>query len=138
MKVVVVSGYFDPLHVGHLDNIHLARELGDKLVIIVNNDKQSALKKGGSFMNEADRMKIMESLGAVDEVVLSIDEDHTQCKTLAMIKPDIFAKGGDRNAGEIPESGVCREHGIEIVDGLGQKIRASSDLIRNAKEKDLI
>lgn len=138
MKIVVVSGYFDPLHVGHLENIHLARELGDKLVVIVNNDKQAALKKGKSFMHEADRVKIIEALGAVDEVFLSIDEDASVCKSLAAIKPHIFAKGGDRSSGEIPEGPVCEEHGIEIIDGLGEKIRASSKLISDAVESGLI
>lgn len=136
-KVVVASGYFDPLHVGHLECLELAKELGGKLVVIVNSDKQAVLKKGFAFMPEEERMKIVGALGCVDEVVLSIDDDQTQCKTLAMIKPDIFAKGGDRHAGEIPESDVCRELGIEIVDGLGAKIQSSSELVERAKNKGL-
>lgn len=138
MKTVVVSGYFDPLHVGHLENISLARELGDKLIVIVNNDKQAVLKKGSSFMKEEDRVKILSSLKDVDEVFLSIDEDPSVCKSLEAVNPDIFAKGGDRHSGEIPEGEICRKLNIEIIDGLGKKIRASSDLIREAKEKDLI
>ena len=136
-KVVVASGYFDPLHVGHLECLELAKGLGGKLVVIVNSDKQAVLKKGFAFMPEEERMKIVGALGCVDEVVLSIDDDQTQCKTLAMIKPDIFAKGGDRHAGEIPESDVCRELGIEIVDGLGEKIQSSSELVERAKNKGL-
>ena len=136
-RIVVVSGYFDPLHVGHLENIHMARELGDKLIVIVNNDRQAKLKKGASFMHESDRVKIIESLGAVDEVFLSIDEDASICKSLAAIKPHVFAKGGDRHSGEIPEGPVCEEHGIEIVDGCGEKIRSSSDLVREARDKGL-
>ena len=128
MKIVVTSGYFDPLHVGHIECLELAKQLGDKLIVIVNSDLQAKLKKGKSFMREKDRMKIISALKCVDEVFLSIDEDKSQCKSLRYLKPDVFAKGGDRMSNEIPESKVCRELGIEIVDGLGEKIRSSSDL----------
>tara|TARA_R100000008_G_scaffold82693_1_gene67231 strand:- start:6 stop:413 length:408 start_codon:yes stop_codon:yes gene_type:complete len=128
MKIVVTSGYFDPLHVGHLECLKLAKQLGDKLIVIVNSDLQAKLKKGESFMNEQDRMEIVLALKYVDEVYLSIDKDKSQCETLRHIKPDIFAKGGDRMSDEIPESKVCKELGIKIVDGLGEKIRSSSDL----------
>jgi len=134
--IVVASGYFDPLHVGHLENLELAKELGDKLIVIINNDKQAALKKGKSYMSEKDRMKIISSLKVVDDVVLSIDEDKSICKTLEMIKPHIFAKGGDRHAREIPEGEICKKYNIKIIDGLGKKIRASSDILKEI-EKDL-
>ena len=128
VKIVTTSGYFDPLHIGHIECLELAKGLGDKLIVIINNDLQAKLKKGKSFMSEEDRMKIVSSLRCVDEVFLSIDKDKTQCKTLRYLKPDIFAKGGDRMKEEIPESKVCKELGIKIVDGLGEKIRSSSDL----------
>ena len=128
MKIVATSGYFDPLHVGHLECLEMASELGDKLIVIVNSDLQAKLKKGESFMKEEDRMRIVSALKCVDEVFLSIDKDKSQCESLRSIKPDIFAKGGDRTSGEIPESKICRELGIEIIDGLGEKIRSSSDL----------
>ena len=128
MIVVATSGYFDPLHVGHLECLELAAELGDKLIVIVNSDFQAKMKKGDSFMNQEDRMKIVSALKCVDEVFLSIDKDKSQCESLRSIKPDVFAKGGDRTSGEIPESKVCLELGIEIIDGLGQKIRSSSDM----------
>ena len=128
MRVVATSGYFDPLHVGHLECLELAAELGDKLIVIVNSDLQAKLKKGNSFMNQEDRMKIVSALKCVDEVFLSIDKDKSQCESLRGIKPDIFAKGGDRTSVEIPESKVCSELGIEIIDGLGKKIRSSSDI----------
>ena len=123
MKVVVASGYFDPLHVGHIECLELAKQLGEKLIVIVNNDLQAKLKKGKSFMNEQDRMKIVSSLKCVDEVFLSIDKDKTQCKSLNYLKPDIFAKGGDRMSDEIPELEICKKLGIKIIDGLGEKIR---------------
>ena len=128
MKKVAVSGYFDPLHVGHLEYLELASKLGDRLIVIVNSDLQAVIKKGKSFMPEEDRMRIIKSLKFVDEVFLSIDKDGSQCKTLEAIKPDIFANGGDRSVGEIPESSVCSKYNIEMVDGLGDKIRSSSDL----------
>ena len=128
MKIVATSGYFDPLHVGHLECLELAKELGDKLIVIVNSDLQARLKKGKPFMNEQDRLKIVSALKCVDEVFLSIDKDKTQCQSLKHLNPTIFAKGGDRTSGEIPESKICKELGIQIIDGLGAKIRSSSDL----------
>ena len=128
MKIVATSGYFDPLHIGHLECLELAKKLGDKLIVIVNSDLQAKLKKGKSFMNENDRMKIISALNCVDEVFLSIDKDKTQCKSLEYLKPHIFAKGGDRMLNEIPESKICHQLGIQIVDGLGDKIRSSSEI----------
>ena len=128
MKKVCVSGYFDPLHIGHLEYINKAKELGDYLVVIVNNNSQCILKKGKFFMDEKDRVEIVKNLKSVDEVFLSIDKDKTVSKSLEKLKPSVFANGGDRKNYEIPESKICKEHGIEIIDGLGDKIRSSSDL----------
>ena len=128
MKVVAISGYFDPIHVGHLEYINIAKKLGDKLVVIVNNNYQCELKKGKPFMDEKDRVTIVSNLKNVDEVFLSIDKDKTVCASLEKIKPDIFANGGDRKNYEIPESVICKKYGIKIIDGLGDKIRSSSDL----------
>ncbi len=125
---VAVSGYFDPIHIGHLDYLELAKKLGDKLVVIVNNNHQCKLKKGKPFMDELDRIRIVESLGIVDEVFLSIDSDRSVCKSLQEIKPDIFANGGDRATSEVPESVVCKKYNIKMVDGLGDKIRSSSSM----------
>ena len=133
-KVVVASGYFDPLHVGHIEYLELAKQLGDKLVVIVNNDWQAILKKGKPFMQEEDRLKIVSSLSCVDEVFLSIDQDPSVCKSLEKINPDIFAKGGDRFSVEIPESKICASLNIQIVDGLGDKIRSSSLIIKRKKQ----
>ena len=126
MKIVATSGYFDPIHVGHIECLELAKKLGDKLIVIVNSDFQAKLKKGKSFMNENDRMKIVSSLKCVDEVFLSIDKDKTQCESLKFLKPHVFAKGGDRTSTEIPESKICKDFNIQIIDGLGAKIRSSS------------
>jgi len=128
MIVVAVSGYFDPIHVGHLEYLKLAKQLGDKLIVIVNNDKQTILKKGKSFMNEKYRMEIVSALQCVDEVFLSIDDDKSVCKSLEFLKPSIFANGGDRSLSEIPETAIIDKYSIKMVDGLGAKIRSSSKI----------
>jgi cytidyltransferase-like protein len=131
--VVAVSGYFNPLHVGHLEMITRAKKLGDKLVAIVNNDTQVKLKGSVPFMSARDRVKIISALRDVDEVFLSIDKDKTVCRSLAKINPDVFANGGDRkNINDVPEFPVCQELNIKMVDGLGRKIRASSEMIAKA------
>ena len=125
---VAVSGYFDPIHVGHLEYLRMAKELGDSLVVIVNNNYQCQLKKGKHFMDENDRVEIVKALRFVDEVFLSVDKDRTVCKSLEEIKPDVFANGGDRATSEVPETPVCKKFNIKMVDGLGDKIRSSSSL----------
>ena len=125
---VAVSGYFDPIHIGHLEYLRMAKELGDSLVVIINNNYQCKLKKGKHFMDENDRVEIVKALKFVDEVFLSVDNDRTVCKSLAEIKPDIFANGGDRVTSEVPETPVCKKFNIKMVDGLGDKIRSSSSL----------
>ncbi len=131
--VVAVSGYFNPLHVGHLEMIQKSKKLGDELVVIINNDFQVSLKGSVPFMSLVDRVKIIKALRDVDRVFISIDKDKTVCKSLAKVRPDIFANGGDRHSiGDVPEYTVCKKYGIKMVDGLGKKIRASSQLIANA------
>ncbi len=142
--IVAVSGYFNPLHVGHLEMIQKAKKLGDKLVVIINNDKQVALKGRVPFMSEKDRMKIIKALRDVDEVVLAIDDyklssgEIPVIKTLAKVKPNIFANGGDRhNIVNVPEYDICKKLNIKLVDGLGNKIRASSEMIARAAKARL-
>lgn len=133
--IVAVSGYFNPLHVGHLDMIEKAKKLGDKLVAIVNSDLQVGLKGSVPFMSERDRLRIIAALRDVDKVFLSIDKDKTVCKSLVKVKPNIFANGGDRKSlGDVPEYSICQELGIKMVDGLGRKIRASSEMIAKATQ----
>lgn len=134
--MVAVSGYFNPLHVGHLEMIEKSKKLGDYLIVILNNDYQVKLKGSVPFMSEKDRFKIIKALRDVDDVFLSIDKDKTVCKSLAKIKPNIFANGGDRkNLNDIPEYEICKKLNIKMVDGLGKKIRSSSTLISNATKK---
>ena len=133
---VVVSGYFDPIHVGHLEMMKLAKQLGDELIVIVNNDKQAKLKKKKSFMSEDDRLKIVKAIRYTDAAFISVDEDKTVCGSLEKVRRNykdyniIFANGGDRHSGEIPESKVCKKCDIEMIDGLGDKIRSSSKIVK--------
>lgn len=129
MKIIAASGYFNPLHKGHIEYLEKAKSLGDKLVVIVNSDCQRQLKGSKEFMNEEERMLIVKALRCVDEVILSVDKDSTVCETLKVVRPHVFAKGGDRFASEIPEAQVCRDFNIEMVDGLGNKIQSSSWLL---------
>jgi cytidyltransferase-like protein len=116
MNKVAVSGYFNPIHIGHVRMLEKAKSLGDYLVVIVNNDNQVKLKGSVPFMKEAERLEIIKAIKFVDEVVLSIDKDRTVCETLSKVKPNIFANGGDRdNAKELPEAKVCEENNIKIL-----------------------
>lgn len=133
--IVVASGYFDPIHYGHIEYLQKAKSLGHKLIVIVNNDYQAQLKKGSCFMSAADRVKLIRELKCVDIVIESVDDDRTVCKTLKILHPDIFAKGGDQTVDTIPEFEVCQQLNIKIIDGLGEKIQSSRDILANFKEK---
>jgi len=126
MKTVIISGYFNPLHGGHLDMIEAAAELGNHLIVIVNNDKQQLLKKGKIILDEKNRLRLLRSLKGVDQVVLSIDDDPAIIKTLEMVAQQhpgdelIFANGGDRDsAKEVPETEVCSRYNIEMIFNAG-------------------
>ena len=128
-KVVVASGYFDPLHYGHIEYLQRSKAAGDILIVIVNNDKQATMKKGRPFMPCAERVKLVRSLACVDVALEAADEDRTVCKTLRMLHPDMFTNGGDQNNDTIPEAAICEELNIDMVDGLGDKIQSSSWLV---------
>lgn len=130
MKVVIVSGFFNPLHGGHLDMIEAAKKLGDRLVVIVNNDEQQLLKKGKIILDQDNRIRLIRALRDVDEVVLSVDNDPPVINTLEMLAKQyhgeqlVFANGGDRDSVKaIPETEVCNKYGIELVFGVGTDIR---------------
>ena len=137
LVTVAVSGYFDPLHVGHLEMLEKAKSLGDKLIVIVNSDEQAALKKGKSFMDQYDRHRIVRALECVDEAFISIDKDRSVCKSLRLCKPHIFANGGERGDRNTPEMDVCRELDIQMIWGMGgnDKPQSSSWLVEKFREK---
>ena len=136
MKTVVVSGYWDPPHVGHLRLFQAAKKLGDILIVIINNDEQQRMKGSIPFMPLIDRIELLHGLKAVDIVMESVDNDTTVCRTLEAIRPDVFANGGDRNEENVPEDAICAKLGIKMLYGVGGgKIRSSSELIKNVREK---
>jgi cytidyltransferase-like protein len=127
MIKVCTSGYYNPVHKGHLKLLEEASKLGDWLVVIVNNDEQVKLKGSKVFMDEEERCDIMRTIRYVDEVVLSIDKDRTVRLTLDMIKPNIFVKGGDSTPENVPEKDVCDKNGTTILFDIGgDKIQSSS------------
>ena len=135
-KAIIVSGYFNPIHKGHLEYFNNAKALADELFVIVNNDHQRALKGSKKFQEEDERIIIVSNIKAVDKTILSIDEDRTVCETLKMIATKYstefelaFANGGDQNNDTIPEKSICEEVGIALIDGLGEKIQSSSWLL---------
>ena len=138
--IIIVSGYFNPLHKGHIEYFKKAKSLGEELFIIVNNDNQRKLKGSKEFMREDERVLIIKELKITDKVFLSIDKNRTVSLTIKKIhsmyssKYDFrFVNGGDQNNKSIPEAETCNELGIKLFDGLGQKIQSSSWLLNKKK-----
>jgi cytidyltransferase-like protein len=136
-RAIIVSGYFNPLHKGHIEYFNNAKAMGDKLIVIVNSDHQRALKGSKEFQKEDERVFIVSNIKSVDEVFLSIDKDRTVCATLQFIHQQLhqdyqlaFANGGDQNNNSIPEAPICEALGIKLLDGLGDKIQSSSWLLK--------
>ena len=135
-KAVIVSGYFNPIHKGHLELFTKAKAQGDYLFVIVNSDLQRELKGSKEFQDELERLLIVQSLKMVDGAIISIDADKTQCKTIEITHKLLseeydlaFANGGDQNNNSIPEAGICEVLGVSLIDGLGDKIQSSSWLL---------
>jgi cytidyltransferase-like protein len=136
-KAIIVSGYFNPLHKGHLEYFINAKAQGDLLFVIVNSDHQRALKGSKEFQQEDERLFIIQHIKEVDYAIISIDQDRTVCKTIELIHQQYhsryqlaFANGGDQNNLSIPENPICEQLGIELIDGLGEKIQSSSWLLK--------
>lgn len=139
-KIVVVSGGFDPVHVGHVRMFAAAKALGDRLVVVVNNDNWLRKKKGFVFMPERERVEVIKAFRSVDDVVLTDhapdDTDMSVCRALVQIRPAVFANGGDRGIGNTPETALCKELGIETVFNVGEggKVQSSSWMIAGAAD----
>jgi cytidyltransferase-like protein len=132
-KAIIVYGYFNPIHKGHLEYFNKSMALADKLFVILNNDFQRELKGSKTFQDENERMIIISNIKAVDKVILSVDRDRTVCATIKMIADQFgeeydlgFANGGDQNNDTIPESAICEQNNVALIDGLGDKIQSSS------------
>lgn len=147
-KIVMVSGGFDPMHIGHIRYMQEAKKLGDYLIVVINNDNWLRAKKGKEFMSQNDRKEILEAFNFVDEVIISnhkINMDYSNpiqrsvCEEIKMIKPHIFANGGDRHpdGDPIPEVTVCEELGIKIVYNIGEggKVRSSSEMLKEYSKR---
>lgn len=136
-KAIIVSGYFNPLHKGHLELFEKAKASGDKLWVIVNSDLQRELKGSKTFMEEEERLTIVSAIKYVDKALISFDKDKTQCTTLDFLAKEYtsefdlyFANGGDQNNESVPEVAVCKKNGIGLIEGLGAKIQSSSWLLK--------
>ena len=139
-KAIIVSGYFNPIHKGHLELFAKAKAQADELWVIVNSDLQRELKGSKEFQLEDERLLIVSSLKMVDYAMISIDKDRTVCKSIRDLyrKNNLsyhpyqmaFANGGDQNNDSIPEAGICKELGVSLIEGLGDKIQSSSWLLK--------
>ena len=136
-KAIIVSGYFNPLHKGHLELFEKAKAAGEELWVIVNSDFQRALKGSKEFMDENERLIIISAIKYVNKAIISIDKNKTQNETLSFLADQnnekfelYFANGGDQNNNTIPEKEICVKLNIKLIDGLGNKIQSSSWLIK--------
>ena len=139
--LVIVSGYFNPVHRGHIEYLKKSKELGDFLYVIVNNDYQRELKGSKPFMMGDERKLIIESFKFVDKAMVAIDKEKTVNESIKFIINEmgsefnrcVFANGGDQNRNTVGETKLCEELGIELADGLGDKIQSSSWLLNSNK-----
>lgn len=132
---VIISGYFDPIHKGHIELINKAAEYGDEVWVILNSDEQSKLKKGKSFMEQDERRIILSNIRKVNKVFISCDKDKSVNETLSLLYSVflneyefIFANGGDVNRENCREEELCQKLGIVSLYELGDKIQSSSEL----------
>jgi cytidyltransferase-like protein len=134
---VMVSGGFDPVHVGHIRMIRAAAKFGD-VIVIANSDDWLYRKKGFNFMDFKSRYEILDSIKGVIIVDSVNDADGTVCDAIRRHKPTYFANGGDRGKNNTPEATLCGELGVELLWGIGgdEKIESSSDLITRTRDFD--
>ena len=133
MKIVILSGFFNPLHGGHLDMIEEAANMADKLIVIVNNDIQQQIKKGKIILDEQNRLRLISAIKHIDDAILAIDEAPPVSETIRIIAREhpndeiIFANGGDRSSSKVvPETAMCNEFGIKMIYGVGGTHKADS------------
>lgn len=137
-KAIIVSGYFNPIHKGHIEYFNNAKKLADLLFVIVNNDFQRQLKGSKEFQKEEERLFIVQNVKSVDKAIISIDKDRTVCESISLLYRNFsnnydlaFANGGDQNNDSIPEVFICESLKIDLIDGLGDKVQSSSWLLKD-------
>tara|TARA_B100001094_G_scaffold200622_1_gene194667 strand:+ start:6045 stop:6488 length:444 start_codon:yes stop_codon:yes gene_type:complete len=146
MRVGIISGYFNPIHTGHLDYIEGAKQKCDFLYVIVNSDQQVNIKGSKQFMDEDSRARIVRALSSVQRAMVSIDEDSTVCRSIKAIHDEycndpfvtdiLFMNGGDRNQGTVPEADTCEELGVRMIYNVGGiKTESSSTLLQKVANK---
>jgi len=142
-RIIAVSGGFDPIHIGHVRMFQEAKKMGDKLIVILNNDHWLLKKKGYVFMPQEERREIIKAIAGVDEVVLTshgpATEDMSICNELKKIRPHIFANGGDRTKKNIPEIPVCKAIGCKMIFSIGHggKVQSSSWLVKKINQNKM-
>ena len=138
-STVMVSGGFDPVHVGHIRLILEAAKFGD-VIVIANSDKWLFRKKGFVFMTFEQRKEILDAIKGVILVDAVDDKDGTVCEAIRTHKPTYFANGGDRRRANTPEVNLCQELGVEMLWGVGgdKKSESSSDLVKKARDFDIL
>lgn len=139
-KTVMVSGGFDPIHRGHVRLLKEAKKLGSKLIVVLNNDNWLLEKKGYVFMSQKERREVLLAIKYVDKVVTTQhkkgDPNKSVCPEIKRIRPHIFANGGDRKAGNIPEYHMCERLGVKMAFNVGGgKVQSSSELYENLRTK---
>ena len=145
MRIGIVSGYFNPIHTGHLDYLEGARQECDILYVIVNNDHQVGIKGSKQFMDDNARLRIVRALRCVDKAMVSVDEDSTVVRSISKIHKRYaddpfmtglyFMNGGDRKTYNTPEAQVCEELGIHLLYRVGGgKTQSSSTLLQKVKD----
>jgi len=140
-NAIILSGYFSPMHIGHLDMIEDAAARADFVIVVVNNNDQQMAKKGKVIIDEADRLRIVEALRVVDHAFIAVDDDRTVSASLEKVAREFgdvysltFANGGDRKDGSVvPETDVCDRHGITMVFDMGGTEKRDSSSRINAE-----
>jgi cytidyltransferase-like protein len=134
-KTIMVSGGFDPPHIGHIRMFKEASKWG-KVIVALNSDEWLMRKKGYVFMTLKERLEIITEFASVDYVMSFDDTDDTACDAIVSMKPDAFANGGDRKKDNTPEMEMCDELGIQMLWGIGgkDKPQSSSWLVDKLRE----
>jgi D-beta-D-heptose 7-phosphate kinase/D-beta-D-heptose 1-phosphate adenosyltransferase len=146
-KTILLSGGFDPLHIGHVQMMQNAAKIA-RVIVAVNTDEWLMRKKGYIFMPEAQRIQIVQAIEGVDYAFSmrdmppigdnpGSDDDNTACAAIRYLSPDFFGNGGDRKLGAVPEDDVCASYGCKQIYGLGgnDKPQSSSWLVNSAMEQ---